>query len=194
MNVASRIIRRFTVPPVFAILLLLTVYIARPEYVGAWWYIPLGVFFLAILPTLAYPMQRIIPVFKNGGRSAQRTLAMIFSFFGYLGGAIVSALTSAPAKLKLIFFEYLVCGILMIVFNKLLHIKASGHACGVVGPVMMLGYLRFFVPAIVGAALIVPVYVSSIKTKQHTVGQLIVGSAIPFIALIILLLFGVGGQ
>ncbi|MBQ9117256.1 MAG: hypothetical protein IJY04_09550 [Clostridia bacterium] len=193
MKAVSKFIRRFTVPPVFAVALLLTVYVARPEYVGEWWLILVGVFFLAILPTLAYPMQKLIPHFKDGGRKAQRTLAMIFSFFGYLGGAIVSAVASAPAKLKLIFFEYLVCGVLMIVLNKLLHIKASGHACGVVGPVMMLAFLRIFIPAIVGAALIVPVYVSSVKTKQHTVGQLIWGSAIPFIALAILLLLGFGG-
>jgi len=73
----------------------------------------------------------------------------------------------------------------MLVFNKLFKLKASGHACGIVGPVAMLIYLQMYIPAIVGALLIIPVYVSSIKTKQHTPTQLIIGSAIPIIMLVI---------
>jgi len=187
MNTVSRIIIKFTVPPVFATVLLCALLIARPEYVGEPWRVVLGIFFLAVIPVLAYPLQRFIPHFKNGGRKAQRTLAMIFSFIGYLGGTVVAFITSAPEKLKLIFLEYLLCGVFVIILNKVVHIKASGHACGVVGPVMMLAYLRVFVPAIICAALILPVYIASVRTKQHTVGQLIWGSAIPFAALLILL-------
>ena len=189
MYALSKIVRRFTVPPVFAILLMTAVYITHPEYIGAFWQLPVSILFLAVLPTLAYPLQRFIPHFKDGGRKAQRTLAMIFSFLGYLGGTVLSFITAAPAKLKLIFFEYLLCGILMIVLNKLLHIKASGHACGVVGPVLMLFYLGIIVPAVICAALVIPVYVSSVKTKQHTVCQLVVGSLIPAVNLAILSFF-----
>lgn len=189
MNTVSRLIRRFTVPPVFAAMLLTVVYISHPEYFGAFWLLPIGILFLSVLPTLAYPMQRVIPHFKNGGRKAQRTLAMIFSFLGYLGGTAVAYISEAPAKLKMIFLEYLLCGISMIVLNKLLRLKASGHACGVVGPVFMSAYLRLFAFAIVCAALIIPVYVSSVKTKQHTVSQLVIGSAIPAVNLLLLTVF-----
>lgn len=189
MNTASKIIRRFTVPPVFAALLMITVYVAHPDYFGAFWQLPVSIFFLALLPTLAYPLQRFIPHFKDGGRKAQRTLAMIFSFLGYLGGTALAFISQAPAKLKLIFLEYLLCGILMIVLNKLLNIKASGHACGVVGPVLMLTYLKLFIPAIICTALVVPVYVSSVKAKHHTVSQLIAGSVIPAVNLAFLSFF-----
>lgn len=189
MNTASKIIRRFTVPPVFAALLMTVVYISHPDYFGAFWQLPVSILFLSVLPTLAYPLQRFIPRFKNGGRKAQRTLAMIFSFIGYLGGTALSFITAAPAKLKLIFLEYLLCGVLMIILNKLCGIKASGHACGVVGPVLMLGYLKLFIPAVICAALVVPVYVSSVRAKHHTVGQLVVGSAIPAVNLAFLSIF-----
>ena len=189
MNTVSKIIRRFTVPPIFAVLLMTTVYMTHPDYFGAFWQLPVSILFLAILPTLAYPLQRFIPHFKDGGRKAQRTLAMIFSFLGYLGGTALSFITQAPSKLKLIFLEYLLCGILMIVLNKLFRIKASGHACGVVGPVLMLAYLGLIIPALICAALVVPVYVSSVKNKHHTIGQLIAGSIIPAVNLAFLSIF-----
>lgn len=188
MNRVSKIIRRFTVPPVFAAALLIIVYIAYPNYFGNVWHLIGGLFFLTILPTLAYPMQKYIPHFKDRGREGQRSLAMIFSFAGYLLGTGIAFAFSAPVDLKTIYLEYLLCGIGMLLLNKVFKIKASGHACGIVGPVIMLLYFRLYIPAIIGAALIVPVYISSIKTKQHTAPQLIGGSAIPIVVLFLIIL------
>ena len=179
MSALSRMIRRFTVPPVFAAGLLITVYAFYPHYYGSVWHLIAGLFFLALLPTLAYPLQKYIPHFKDRGREGQRTLAMIFSFSGYFLGTLVTLLSRAPAKLLSIYLAYLLCGIGVLLLNKLIRIKASGHACGIVGPILMLLYFDLTVPAILGMMLVIPVYVASLQTKQHTAPQLLSGSAIP---------------
>ena len=189
MDRLSKITRKITVPPVFAAMLLIIVYIAFQNGIGSIWHLLGAIFFLGVLPLLAYPLQQYIPKFKDRGREGQRSLAMLFSFSGYAIGTIVAYIASAPARLKMIYLEYLLCGIAMLVINKAFHLKASGHACGIVGPVAMLYYFGLLIPAVIGTAIIVPVFVSSIKTKQHTYPQLIGGSAIPIAVLLILMPF-----
>ena len=190
MNKLSFIIRKITVPPVFAASLLIIAYIIYPNYFGSIWHVLGGLLFLCILPLLAYPLQKYIPHFKDKGRDGQRSLAMIFSAVGYLLGTLVAFVTHAPVELKIIYLEYLLCGIAMLVLNKVFKLKASGHACGIVGPVLLMLYFKMYILAIVGTLLIIPVYVSSLKTKRHTAPQLIGGSFIPLVALgIICLLY-----
>ncbi len=189
MNKISLIIRKITIPPVFATLLLILVYIFNPKYFGSPWQLIGGISFLALFPILAYPLQKYIPKFKDKGRDGQRTLAMIFSFVGYMVGTIVAFACSAPIELKIIYLEYLLCGISILIFNKLFKLKASGHACGIVGPVLLLIYFRQYIAAIIGALLIMPVYISSIRSKRHTPKQLVGGSLIPLAVLCIVVLF-----
>ena len=73
--------------------------------------------------------------------------------------------------------------------EKLFKVKASGYACGIVGPVLLFLYFRLYIPAIIGTVLILPVYISSVRTKQHTLPQLIGGSAIPAVVLLLIILF-----
>ena len=185
MDRLSKITRKITVPPVFAAMLLIIVYIAFPNGIGSVWHLIGAIFFLGVLPLLAYPLQQYIPKFKDRGREGQRSLAMLFSFSGYAIGTIVAYIASAPARLKMIYLEYLLCGIAMLVINKAFHLKASGHACGIVGPVAMLCFFGLLIPAVIGTAIIVPVFLSSIKTKQHTLPQLMGGSAIPIAVLLV---------
>ena len=167
----------------FAASLLIIAYIIYPHYFGSIWHMLGGLVFLCILPLLAYPLQKYIPHFKDKGRDGQRSLAMIFSAVGYLLGTLTAFIADAPAELKIIYLEYLLCGIAMLVLNKVFKLKASGHACGIVGPVLLMLYFKMYIPAIVGTLLIIPVYVSSLKTKRHTAPQLLGGSFIPLVAL-----------
>lgn len=189
MDTLSKITRKITVPPVFAAVLLITVYIAFPDGIGSIWHLLGAILFLVVLSLLAYPLQQYIPKFKDRGREGQRSLAMLFSFSGYAIGTIVAYIASAPARLKLIYLEYLLCGIAMLVINKAFHLKSSGHACGIVGPVAILYFFGLLIPAVIGTAIVVPVFVSSIKTKQHTLPQLVGGSAIPIAVLLALMPF-----
>ena len=188
MRKVSSVIRKITIPPVFATLLLVAVYVAYPHYFSTIWQLIGSIVFLAVLPTLAYPLQRHIPRFKDRGREGQRTLAMLFSFAGYVLGTLTTFATNAPLQLKIIFVEYLLCGVSMLLFNKAFHLKASGHACGVVGPVILLLYFKLYIPAIIGVVFIVPVYIASLRTKQHTAPQLLGGSVIPVAVLALIML------
>ncbi len=188
MNRISLLIRKLTIPPVFAAMLLVWVYSSQPSCFGGLQYLFFSIFFLAILPVLAYPLQSFIPMFKDKGREGQRTLAMLFSFVGYLAGTVMAFACSVPAGLKVIFLEYLLCGILMLLFNKVCRMRASGHACGIVGPVLLLCYFRLYLPAMIGALLVIPVFISSLRTKRHTALQLIGGSLIPLAVLGIIML------
>ena len=178
MNRIATIIRKLTIPPTFAVILLLTAYIAYPNEMGSVWYVLGGILCLAVLPAMAYPLQKYIPGFKDKGRNGQRTLAMIFSFIGYLLGAALAYILNAPNTVKIIALEYLFCGITMLICNKVFKFKASGHACGVIGPIFMMAYLGLYIPALVCTLFVIPVFAASIQTKQHTAPQLLGGSVI----------------
>ena len=189
MEKLFKLIRKITIPPVFAAALLIIVYISHANYFGSIWLLVGALFFLTVLPTLAYPLQKYIPKYKDRGREGQRSLAMIFSFWGYLLGTVVAFIFSAPTELKIIYLEYLLCGIGMLLLNKAFKVKVSGHAYGIVGPVLLFVYFGLYIPAIVGTALVLPVYISSVRTKQHTLPQLIGGSAIPAVVLLMIVFF-----
>ncbi len=179
MNKIGLAIRKITVPPVFAVMLLLLLYIFHPEYFGGIAALILGIAFLALLPILAYPLQGFIPHFKDKGREGQRTLAMIFSFVGYLLGVITAFAMKLPKEITAVYLVYLSCGILILIFNKLIKLRASGHACGIVGPVLLFVYFGLYIPAVIGAILIIIVYITSVITKRHTPLELVLGSIIP---------------
>lgn len=140
--------------------------------------------FLSILPIMSYPLQRFIPPFKYDGRNGQRNLAILFSVIGYVLGVTVSLITNAHRDVLLIYLVYLMSGILILVINKIFHFKASGHSCGVLGPISFLLYFQLYIPALIGAIIAVLVFISSIKTKRHTLLQLAVGAVMPIISLL----------
>ena len=183
MNRFSALTRKITVPHVFTSIFLLLLYFLRRDCYQGLWQLILSLILLVALPLSAYPLQKWIRHYRDRGREGQRSLAMIFSVAGYLFGIVSVYLFPSTPEIKLVFWEYLLCGIAQLLCNKLLHIKASGHACGIVGPVLLAAYFGMYIPACIGALLIVPVYVSSVKTKRHTLGQLIVGSLIPVVCL-----------
>lgn len=184
MQQIFHIIRKITVPPVFAVAFLFTFYAVYPLYFGSLWQLLFGILFLGILPILGYPLQKFIPPFREKGREGQRTLAMIFSMIGYLLGTIVSLIGKSSAELHTVYFLYLSCGICILIFNKLLHLKASGHACGITGPILLFFYFQMVVPAIIGMLFAIPVMVSSVKTKRHTALQLVGGCAIAVVCML----------
>lgn len=185
MKKIFKIIRVATVPPIMASLLFIILGISNQiAWIDAW----LGVLFLGGLPILAYPLQMFIPYFKDKGREGQRNLAIIFAVIGYIVGCILALIFDAPSTIILIYLDYLLSGILIAVFNKLFRLRASGHACGIVGPVAMLIYFGLYIPAVIGAVLTLLVFISSIGMKRHTFLQLIGGSAITVSALLLLMI------
>jgi hypothetical protein len=88
----------------------------------------------------------------------------------------------------LICLEYFLSGLLILVFNKGLHIKLSAHGCGSAGPIFLLLYFGLYIPAAIMAFVTILAYWASVKAKHHTVPQLIGGSAVS-VALLFFLAF-----
>lgn len=180
-------IRIITVAPLMALVMLLVLVLRAPQTFGVPGMFWLSAFFLVVLPLLAYPLQPLIGPFKHKGREGQRTLALIFAVAGYFLGCVFAAVLGAPRGVWFIFLSYMLSGSLVALFNKVFHFRASGHACGVTGPFMLLVY--FGQPAgYAGFAVLAVVWLASLAMKRHTTAQIIVGALIPFAALVILLL------
>ena len=182
----AKVIRVATIPSVAASLSLCVMYAYDSALIGSAWNFVLTLFFLGVMPMLAYPLQPYVPHFKDKGREGQRNLAMIFAFVGYLLGCLVSLFLTTPEFLWIFYLDYLLSGIGIILFNKVFHLRASGHGCGVAGPIACLAYLGIYPALIVGIPLYAASFWASIKMKRHTWQQFIGGSLIPIVTLAVL--------
>lgn len=187
MKKLAFVIRIVTVAPIMALVLLLVLYFRAPGTFGSQIMFMFSVLFLVVFPLLAYPLQPLIKPYKGKGREGQRTLALIFAVAGYLLGCLFAAVLGAPRDVWFIFLSYMVSGSLVALINKVFHFKASGHACGVTGPFLLLLYFGQTI-GFLGAAVLAVVWLASLYMKRHTTGQFLVGAAIPFAALGILML------
>lgn len=190
-KIADRIAKAFrviTLPPIAATAMLLVIFFKDSALIGGVGHLLLAVAFLGILPILAYPCQPFVHGFKGKGREGQRNLAMVFAFVGYLLGFVTALLTSAPAMLWILYLDYLLSGVGIIIFNKLFHLRASGHGCGIAGPVAVLAYLGAWGAVAVGVVFYAASFWASVRMKRHTWQQFIGGSLIPVVILAVLVL------
>ncbi|MGN0106158.1 MAG: hypothetical protein ACI4A5_00495 [Hominilimicola sp.] len=179
----KRIIRIITIAPIMAFAAITIIYASKPQiFVRAVNYC-LAVLFLTLLPISAYILKPLTRG-NNCGRDGQRQLAILMAVIGYVCGTTWCLLSHAPKELLIIYLLYLISGLLILIFNKGLNIRASGHACGVVGPIMLLSYLLSPV-YLIGAIILIPVCWASLKLKRHTWYELLLGSLIPVIALLL---------
>ena len=179
----AKLVRIATLAPIMALVALTILMGTTKDVFHYVWDYGFAVAFLVILPILAYPLQPLIPSYKDKGREGQRQLAIVMAVLGYIGGIIVALTTTIPEKLKIIYFTYFISGVLIMVFNKLIKVRASGHACGVVGPMALLVFcIGPF--ALVGLIVLLVVYWASLKMERHTISQLFWGSVIPVVALL----------
>lgn len=180
----AKTIRILTLAPLMALETLILLHLSRPRLFRGTWDLAFPILFLTILPLLAYPLQYCIPPLRKKGREMQRKLAILLAVVGYFGGAIWAFASGAAAWLQVLMLTYLISGALIALFNRLLHIRASGHACGVSGPVLyLLGLLGG--KALWGLLLMPILWWASRVLKRHTGGQLLWGSALSAAALVL---------
>lgn len=183
----AKIVRVSTIPPVLVCALATSLYIYDPLLIGGLVHYCALVFFLAVLPVLAYPLQPLIPHYKHKGREGQRTLAFIASVAGYLCGIIFSLVVSAPIATHIIYWTYFISVIILTIFNKFTPWKASGHACGVAGPIC--AFIYFIGPKTLPVVLIFVIMAwASLKIKRHTLIELVLGGISSVTAFLIVLL------
>ena len=172
-----KIIRILTVAPVAAAAAVTLLFIHGNFFVSNMHYIA-ALTALTVFPLSAYPISLIKKADER--RNFQRTLAIVLSVAGYIGGMLFALLTSASVGERVLYLTYLLSGVAFSSF--VLKKKSSGHACGIAGPVALLAY--YIHPLyLLGLLLLLPVGYASLKMKRHTLPQLISGSVIPILCL-----------
>lgn len=189
MDKVYKVIRIITVAPVLAIIMVGVVAESCEGIFPSPWHLVYSMFFLGVLPLLAYPLQKYVPVYKDKGREGQRNLAIIFAVTGFTMGCIMSFVFPASDGLQVIFLEYFCGAFAVLVFNKGFHMRISGHACGALAPVALFLYFGLYGAAVAGTVLTVLVFAASIETRSHTFFQLIGGGLVPLISIVVIGLF-----
>lgn len=177
----AKSIRIITIAPIMATALLLILFYSGLGIYGTTQSLILAIIFIVLLPVLAYPIQMLIPQLRAMGREEQRKIAIIAANVGYIYGIAAAYSIHASKELFIIFLTYLFSGLLIFLSNKFM-IKASGHACGVAGPVAVLIYF-LGLPYLGGLVLLVLIFWASLVMKRHTLSELILGSLIPVVSL-----------
>ncbi|NLT12986.1 MAG: hypothetical protein GXY05_01440 [Clostridiales bacterium] len=187
----AKFIRTVTVPPVMALMLLIILYITKNEFFGTTLNLVLAIVFLVVLPILAYPLQPLIPGFKGKGREGQRNLALLMASLGYICGLMTALFLPVSKYLLIIYLTYLFSGISLVLLNKVFKVRASGHACGVAGPIFSL--IIFLGPWVLfGILLLAAVYWASLRMDRHDKSELLIGTTVPTYALMLAFLIVLG--
>lgn len=187
--VLAKLVRIITVPPLMALALLVILRFFSEEKVYSGCDFLLSVVFFVILPLLAYLVSYISPKIRKKGREGQRNLAFAFNILGYTCALVYAALANVSDALMLIYLTYFLSVVILTVFNKALHIRASGHACSIFGPLVLLVYfmgVKFAIPCIIVFAL---VCFASLQIGRHSLKELILGALSSVIAFAISVLF-----
>ena len=177
VKILAKAIRVITVPPLLIGVLLVALYLYPSGVFHSLTSLILSVTFLAVIPAISYLVWAIIPSLRKGGRASQRKLAFVFSILGYLGGVVYALTAEISRGLTIILCTYCVSVVILTLINKLTIFRASGHGCGVTGPLLLPAYFVnpfWIIPSLFGLLL---VYLSSLALKRHTLKELVAGSS-----------------
>lgn len=189
MNKLAKIIRVLTISPIMALGICLIIFFGVDNSFSSVFVFLLTVFCLAIFPVLAYPFERKTHIMNKINpdltpRAADRKMAIIFSVISYTVILLVALLNNESVIVKQLVLTYFISGVLICLSSFLFKVEASGHMCGIVGPMVFLSVKisYWFLLIILPLGFVVW---SSLKLKRHTPLQLILGSIIPIIGFII---------
>ena len=172
----AKFFRIATIPPLLVIALLTLLYASGIGIINALHELLFGIIFLALIPASAYPLSGVIPSVRERGREGQRRLAFVTSITGYILGVIYAYAAGISLEYKTLFVTYLVSVVILTFFNKILKIRASGHACGTFGPMLPAVYFLGWQWLFPCAAICAGVIWSSLYLTRHTKNELCYGA------------------
>lgn len=182
MNKICKLIRIITVAPIAALVTVLILNFMKDGFFVNARHFWTAILTLTVLPLLAYPVSLVKQ--KDESRRFQRSLAIVFAVVGYITGTVCSFASGGSEGERVLYLTYLLSGIMIALSSFILKRKSSGHACGISGPVTLLTYYLSPLCAL-GYFLLIPVFEASLKMKRHTLSQLISGSIIPVVCMLI---------
>lgn len=173
----AKVIRVITVPPILVAIMLLVLYWRTPYIFGERRNLLMSLLWLGVFPILAYPLQPLLPKWKNRGREGQRNLAFVCSAMGYFVAVIYGLIVGASKELQLVYDTYALSVLILIILNKVCKKKASGHACSITGPLIFLIYFINWKMALICIPIGGMSFWASIKLNRHSPKELFLGSA-----------------
>ncbi len=185
----AKIIRAITVPPLLVFLLLIILFFSKNAIFKDICELAVSIMFLALIPAAAYPLASVIPKYKDKKRDGQRDLAFKLSLVGYTAAVIYGVAVHVSRGLLIIYLSYFISAVLLTVFNKIIKLRVSGHACSITGPLILAVYFIGWKCAIWCSTLFALIFWASLTLKRHTPKELIIGSTSAVIAFTISLLF-----
>ncbi len=174
--VLAKMIRVITIPPVMVGTLIVLLSTLRTDVFATPLESLLTLAFLAIIPVLAYPISMIIPSIRKKGREGQRNLAFILSAVGYAGGFLYGVLAQVSKPQMIVFGTYFLSVIVLTVMNKVIKVRASGHACSIAGPIGLVCYFLPPVCIVASLCLYAVIFWASVHMGRHTVKEFIWGT------------------
>lgn len=178
-NVALRIakiVRVSSVPPFMVTILIILLYFLREGIFSSWIDAVVSIATLAVIPVLAYPLSWIIPMLREKGREGQRNLAFALNPVGYVLAFLYGLISGATNDLMILYTAYLMSVIVLLLFNKVFRFRASGHACAVTGPIVIISYYLGLWGLLGGTLLYGAIMWALLIMKRHTIKEFILGS------------------
>lgn len=185
----AKVIRTLTVPPVLVLALLLILFFDYAGFYANTAELLWSILFLMVIPACAYPLAAVLPKYKEQGRKGQRRLAFVCNLVGFTGSVIYGFAASVGQGLRLIYMTYFLSVITLLIFNKGLKIRASGHACSIAGPLILLVYFLGWVSILPCVLLFAAIVWASLYLKRHTPKDLLWGSVSALAAFLLAVLF-----
>lgn len=182
LTIIAKIVRILSVPPLMVTMLAVVIELGKGDVFRSWQELAVFWICLALIPVLAYPLTVLFPALKKEGREGERNTAFVTSTVGYFLG-LCCALISRNPHLIFVTGTYVCSVALLLVWNKLLKIRSSGHGCSVVGP-FAFGIWYFGLPAVLPCVILYALILwASLYLKRHTLREFLGGSLICLIAM-----------
>ena len=178
----ARLIRAVTVPPVLVCSLLLILFFCRRSLFSGVASLVWSLVFLALVPLSAYPLSAVLPGWRKKGREGQRNLAFVMNLAGYAAALLYGLFTRSSAGRMLIYWTYFLSVAVLLILNKIVRLRASGHACSIAGPLILLCWFLGWVGVLPCLAVFGAVLWSSLALKRHTLRELLIGALSAFAA------------
>lgn len=184
-EIIAKVLRTLTVPPAMALLLTSVLAGSRPDIFSIWPEAVTLTLLLAFVPALAYPWQKWTARDGRANREAQRDMAFTFTVIGYSTALFWVTVSRRNRYIFMICLTYFLSAAVLTVCNQLLHIRASGHACGTTAPLLLLVLLTGWKMFPLGLLLAGAAVWSSLYLKRHTIRELALGCGVCAVSLVL---------
>ena len=172
----AKVLRVVSIPPLMVAALLLSLSVFGNHILLTAKDAIFSYLLLSGVSLLSSPISYAVPFLRKKGREGQRNLAFYMTAFGYICAVLYGVLFGVGRNLLAVYFTYLISVAVLLIFNKVLHIRASGHGCSVAGPILLICVFIGGWGILAGLLCYAAVFWASVYLGRHTVKEFLLGS------------------